>query len=200
MGGLLPAPGSLSSALRSRYRSNWPQWRPAPASHSARPAHAQRYWPLAPPVRQRANRIGPSPPGGSRLRNVRWPRHLSFLIWAFLLAARPAVAGLLFLPAYLRAPPPSSDWPPPLSGAEAPSAAGPAGAACAATRRDRRWSRGRSARARPVPLAALSRGELSSPTTAQCPGAPGTAQLWWHRSRGAALITPGYFLKANASN
>lgn len=53
-GGLLPAPGSLSSALRSRYRSNWPQWRRAPASHPARPAHTRRNSPPGPPVKRRA--------------------------------------------------------------------------------------------------------------------------------------------------
>lgn len=197
MGGLLPAPGSLSSALRSRYRSNWPQWRPAPASHPARPARARRYWPLAPPVRQRANPISPSLPGGGRLPNVHWSRHLPFLNSALLLAARPAVAGLLFLPAYLRAPPPSSDWPPPLRGPRLPALRarrgqrarprGAAGVGAGAVRHapSRCPSQRRAAANRAVPperSAREPRGQLSRGGTAP------------------EELLSLHFLKANASN
>lgn len=106
MGGLLPAPGSLSSALRSRYRSNWPQWRRAPASHPARPARTRRNSPPGPPVKRRAIPLAlprpataprPKPIGGHTCLSSRARAYWSLSPW---------LPGSLFSPARPESPPP----------------------------------------------------------------------------------------------
>jgi len=143
VGGLLPAPGSLSSALRSRYRSNWPQWRPAPASHPARPARAPRYSPLGPPVKRRASPLAlPLPATAPRRAPIGYSTCLSSgtrAHWLF----RPRLPGSLFSPAYPESPPPRLDWPPP----PLPPPTGPTGEV-----RTTMWQR------RPGPLRPLPRG------------------------------------------
>lgn len=106
MGGLLPAPGSLSSALRSRYRSNWPQWRRAPASHPARPARTRRDSPPGPPVKRRAFPLAfPQLATAPRRKSIGGDTCLSSISRAHWLLG-PRLPDQLFSPADPESPPP----------------------------------------------------------------------------------------------